>query len=158
MLGALASLEPWQGVWGLNPTNTLGAKPTQALNLHGVCAWDLLGSGAPQPAPPKSSWRGAHPGWPPHTYLTCEHGHQNHPSHPLGKAVFYRMVPYASFKCISFINHDLLKLWRVFIYLAEFPSCCLLCCAVMLWKDGWSFHFVDFIFFFLPGDPAFPLF
>lgn len=74
MLGALApeaSLEPWQGSWGLNPTNTLGAKPTQALKLHGVCAWYLLGSGAPEPALPESSWGGAHPGWPPHTYLTC---------------------------------------------------------------------------------------
>lgn len=78
------------------------------------------------------------------------------PPIPWERWSFYRMVPYASFKCISFINHDLLKLWRVFIYLAEFPSCCLLCCAVMLWKDGWSFHFVDFIFFFSQGIPPFP--
>lgn len=136
MLGALApeaSLEPWQGGWRLNPTNTLGAKPTEALKLHGVCARYLLGSGAPQPALPGA--RGEVPTWLAFSHLShlCT---KITPLIPWERWSFYRMVPYASFKCISFINHDLLKLWRVFIYLAEFPSCCLLCFAVMLWKDG----------------------
>lgn len=127
--------------------------------LCGACAWYLVGNG-PAELVLLGGWifEGLfHPkpscGSQELTYLPCTARPSKCHRVPWHIQAFYRTVLDASFKSISFINHDLLKLWRVFIYLSKFPSCCLLCRAVTLWKDGWSFHFVDFILFScLPGE------
>lgn len=138
-----------QPLWGIN----FVLLQQQSQVLWACC---LPGKWAAELQLSQGSQGGCCPGLPCQECLPVQHCHKNTAAVCWQMQDFYRVVPYASFKSISFINHDLLKLWRVFIYLAEFPSCCLLCRAVTLWKDGWSFHFVDFIFLSPRGISSFP--
>lgn len=88
-LGALApeaSLE--QGGWGLNPTNSPGAEPTETLNLQG-CVQGSSWAVEPRACPGTELVGRCPPRLPPHTLSPVQPGHQHQPSQPLGKAVFF---------------------------------------------------------------------